>query len=72
LSLLSQRGDVFAQIKKLWFSLANQFDEDFALAPTASTKAAHDFTETLLQVFHLGLQSGATTTARLGDAGYEV
>ena len=72
LSLLSQRGDGFAHLKELLFGLANQFDEDFALTPTATAKAAHDFTETLLQVFHLGLQSCTATTARLGDAGNEV
>jgi hypothetical protein len=42
------------------------------LATTAATKAAHDFAEAVLQIFHLGLQSCATTTARLGDAGNEV
>src|SRR6516165_4680905 len=72
LSLLSKRGDVFAQIKELLFGLANQFDEDFALATTAATKAAHDFAEALLQVLHVGVQSRAATTARLGDVDNEV
>jgi hypothetical protein len=69
---MTQSRNVFAQIKKLVFSLANQLDENFPLAPTASTKATHDFAEALLQVFHLGLQSRATTTALLGDASYEL
>lgn len=55
LSLLTQGWDVFAQIKKLLFRLANQLDEDFTLATTATAKATHDFAETLLQVFNLGL-----------------
>jgi hypothetical protein len=54
------------------FGLANQFDEDFALATTATAKAAHDFAEALLQVLYLGLQSRAAATARLGDVDNEV
>jgi hypothetical protein len=72
LSLLSQRGDGFAHLKELLFGLANQFDEDFALATTATAKATHDFAEALLQVLHLGLQSRAAATARLGDVDNEV
>lgn len=61
LSLLSQHGDVFALIKELLFGLANQLDKDFTLATTATTKAAHNLAETLLQVLRLSLHSCAAT-----------
>ena len=69
---LSQGGDGFALIKELLFGLANQFNEDFALATAAATKAAHDFAEAQLQVLRLGLHSRMATTARLGDVDNEV
>jgi hypothetical protein len=70
-SLLSQGRDVLPPIKELLFSLTHYFDEDFALTPTATAKAAHDFAEMVLESFCLLMETCVTATALLGDAGDE-
>ena len=72
LGLLAQGRDVLSDIKELLFGLANQFDEDLALTPAATAKAAHDFGEIVFEDFHLLLQTFAVATTLLADAGDEV
>jgi hypothetical protein len=72
LGLLGKGGDAYTELKELLFGLANQFDEDFTLAPAATAKAAHDFGEVLLEVCNLRLQSRAAATAERCDASDEL
>lgn len=72
LGLLAQGRDVLSDLKELLFGLANQFDEDVTLTPTATAKAAHDFGEVVFKDFHLLVQTCAVAAALLGDAGDEV
>jgi len=71
LRLLSQGRDVLPCIKELWFSAAHHFDEDFALTPAATAKAAHDFAEMVLESCRLLTATCVTATASLGHAGDE-
>jgi hypothetical protein len=72
LSLLAQGRKVLPHVEELLLGLANQLDKDFALAPTAAAKTAHNFAEVVLEDFRLVLEVCVTATALLGDTGDEV
>jgi hypothetical protein len=72
LGLLAQGHDVLTDLKELLFGLANQFDEDLTLTPTATAEAAPNFGEVVFEDFHLLLQTCAVATALLGEASDEV
>jgi hypothetical protein len=50
--------DGLSKVEQVFFSLAHQAEEDFALATTLPTKAVHDFLQGVLELVGLRLQRG--------------
>jgi hypothetical protein len=70
--LLRQGRDVLPYIKKLLFGVTHQFEEDFPLATTPAAKTAHDFAEVVREDVNVLVETRATVTALLSDAGDEL
>jgi len=68
LGLLPKRGDGFAKLQELLFSVAHQCHEDVPLPSALATKAPHDFFEFLLEALGLALELRGPAAAPLGDA----
>ncbi len=54
------------------FGLADQLDEDFALAPALTAKAVHDLGQALVQLLRVGFQGRGGEGALLGNPCDEV
>jgi hypothetical protein len=69
---LGQRNDGLSEIEQASFRVANQAQEDFAVATTLAAKTAHDLLEIAVETLCVALQRRRVRDARWGEVRNEL